>query len=234
MNQLSFRFVLINCITAVLLVFAAPTYIQLNREYSREGASLFLGLFLYLIVWGGLMCSILRSYDLAYHSNNKLTVFEQLFLFVIYFLGWASTSIFGAIAAMLMTKSDRAQMLLTIAITLPAFILLVLESHLLSNRPKYELHPLLAYVGKIGNSVYASVGITVCWTTVYIGEGISFQYSLSNFLFNTFMMLIFVFPFQRLFWYEVMSHSNEKVDQLKVIGAIVLVILCGLLPRYFY
>ena len=233
MKQLSTRFIISNIVTAVLLCFSVNYYrkhYQYEHEHSTSG---FYSLILILAVLVGMVSMNIKSYDLAYHSKNKIQWHGRLFLIIMYLSGWIS-NMFVAGAAMPKGAIYHHTLMdtLIILVFIIGFIAIILESHFLSSRPKKPLPKYLVNLAEKGSMIYSSVGIGLCWNHLVIGANIHFTNIVLSIFTHIILMIIFVFSFQRLFWYEIISNSETKKDNLKTFLAIVLVFLSGILPIY--
>lgn len=237
MNQLSNRFVLNQIVTAILLVVFASDWKALGSKLDQPGSDPLYGAILIVIVVFGMIANVMKAYDLAHYSRNRLKWFEQLFLVFLYL-----TSLFGGVfmlfaGAYMITsfnaKNDAGMIFLMVLVMLGMFILLVLEGFYLGDRPKSPLRKSNLMLADLGSMLYTSFGISICWNAFVIGGSIQIGRDVWGFLQLCMIMLLFVFPFQRLFWYQVFSDAETKVDHLKVFASMVLVLLSGTIPYYW-
>jgi hypothetical protein len=237
MNQLSNRFVLNQVVTAILLVVFAADWKALGSKLDQPGSDPLYGAILILVVLFGIVANVMKAYDLAHYSRNRLKWFEQLFLVFLYL-----TSMFGGIfmlfaGAYMITsfsaKNDSGLIFLMVMVMIAMFILLVLEGFYLENRPKKPLQKSKLMLANLGSMLYTSFGISICWNAFVIGGNIHIDNDIWGFLHLCVVMLLIVFPFQRLFWYQVLSDAETKVDHVKVLAGIVLVLLSGTIPYYW-
>ena len=237
MKNLSTRFILSNVLTAALLINFGSNWKAMNRIVSADGADPTYGIFIFLITIVGMIANTYKAYDLAYHSRNKLKWFEQIFLVVIYIAG------FGATVGLIFTsfklmgpyefQMDKGSIFIQLISVLAAFILLVLESFFFQYRPKKPLSKIKLQFANVGSAVFSGVGISVLWNALIIGRNRYMQGTAIEFLGYVLILFALVFPFQRLFWYEVLSDAESKLDHLKTAGSIILVMASGIVPLYF-
>jgi|GEM_PF-4130360 len=233
MKQLNTRFIISNLITAVLLFFSVNYYRQ-HYEYEREhGLSPLYSVLIIFAVLVGMVSMNVKSYDLAYHSKNKIQWHGRLFLFLMYLGGWISNMLVAG-SAIPTEKNEISSFLGTLVILLfvIGFAAIVLESHFLSERPKKPLPVAWVKLAEKGSIIYSSVGIGLCWNHLVIGANIHIPNIFLSLVVHAVLMFFFVFSFQRLFWYEIISNSETKKDNLKTFLAILLVFLSGILPIY--
>lgn len=216
-----------------MAVFAAD-WKALGSKLDYPGSDPLHGIILIVIVVFGMIANVMKAYDLAHYSRNRLKWFEQLFLVFLYL-----TSMFGGLfmlfaGAYMMknfnSKNDFGMIFLMLIVMVAMFILLVLEGFFLENRPKQPLQKSNLMFANLGSMLYTSFGISICWNAFIIGGNIRISQDIWGFLHLCLIMLLLVFPFQRLFWYQVLSDAETKIDHVKVLAGIILVILSGTLP----
>lgn len=237
MKQLSWRFVFSNILAAVFLVVFAPSWKKLSEDMTVDGSDPLYGWIIFLVTIVGIIASALKAYDLAFHARVKLKVLQKIFLVFLYLVSMFGAVIMVTIASRMIQPWDVMRnggfVFLILLIIVAMFVLLVLESHFLDDRPKKPLSKPSLQFANIGSMMYSGFGISICWNAIVIGGQIYFPYNLLGFVQLVLTMLIMVFPFQRLFWYEMFSHADSKLDHFKVVGAIALTLLSGILPYYF-
>jgi len=237
MKNLSARFILSNILTAALLIYFGANWKAMNRIVSTDGSDPQYGIFIFVITIVGMIANTFKAYDLAYHSRNKLKWFEQIFLVVIYIAGFGTTVglIFTSFQMMgpREFQMSKGNIMIQLTAVLAAFILLVLESFYFQYRPKKPLTKIKLQFANIGSALYSGVGISVLWNALILGNNRYMQGTVIELLGYVLILFALVFPFQRLFWYEVLSDAESKLDHLKTVGAIILVMASGIVPLYF-
>lgn len=234
MKQLNARFILSNIVTALLLVVFMPYYRE-QVEASRErGTNVWYGYLLLAIVFLGMIAMIAKSYNLSASSKNKLHWHGRLFLILIYIGG------FGSNVILIMAAEHHGNffferpfgMVSVVLVLIFGFIFLLLESHFLQERPVRKLPKKFDVPIDLVGSMYTSVGINLCWNHFVVGIHVDTNNLLVSIPTYLILMFFFVFSFERLFWYEIMSDSETKRDNLKTIVAILLVMAAGIVPMY--
>lgn len=233
MKHLNTRFIISNIITAVFLFFSVPYYRKEAEQVIERGSAPVYAGFLLLVLVVGMIAMGLKSYDLACHSRNKIRWHGRLFLAVTYIGAFIANMFILVKADSYGTTGPKTiAALVMLPILVFGFIGLVLESHLIQHRPKKPLPKQWVRLADRGNMLYSSVGINLCWNHLVIGSHIHYTNLFVSILVHTLLMVVFVFSFQRLFWYEIMSDSETKTDNLKTFLAILLVFISGILPIY--
>ena len=237
MKNLSSRFILSNILTAALLIFFSSNWKSMHRIISADGSDPAYGIFIFVITIVGMIANTYKAYDVAYRSRNKLKWFEQIFLVVIYIAGFGATVglIFTSFKLMgpYQFQMSGGSVFIQLTATLAAFILLVLESFFFQYRPKKLLSKIKLQFANVGSALYSGVGISVLWNALIIGRNRYMQGTAIELLGYVLILFALVFPFQRIFWYEVLSDAESKLDHLKTAGAILLVMAAGIVPLYF-
>lgn len=100
-------------------------------------------------------------------------------------------------------------------------------------RPRKPLSKIKLQFANIGSALFSGVGISVLWNALIIGRNRYMQGTAIELLGYILILFALVFPFQRIFWYEVLSDAESKLDHLKTAGAILLVMVAGIVPLYF-
>lgn len=234
MKHLNTKFIISNIITAVFLFFSVPYYRREAEQWIERGSAPLYSYGLMLIVLVGMISMILKSYSLAYYSRNKIQWHGRLFLVLTYVGAFISNMAILIKAEALgdYFPKSTGPMILVVLIMVFGFIGLILESHFIQHRPKKPLPKRWVRLADTGSMIYSSVGINLCWNHLVIGANIHYTNLLFSVLMHVLLMVVFVFSFQRLFWYEIMSDSETKTDNRKTFLAILLVFLSGILPIY--
>jgi hypothetical protein len=237
MKNISTRFVFGNILSAILLVWFSSDWVQLKKEIDDHGSDPLYGFLIYIVILLGIVTSTMKGYDVSYHSTKRLMWFEQIFIFILYTLSLLVMFILLNVSINFMFSADdqykdKDHIFLIVIAAVAGFILLVLEGFFLEHRPAKPLSKEKVWFANVGSSIYSSFGIGICWNTIVVGGGIHFQPGAFSLLQQILLMLLLVFPFQRLFWFEVFNDAESKLDYVKVIGSIMLVMASGIIPLY--
>jgi hypothetical protein len=237
MKNISTRFVLGNILSSILLIWFSSDWAQMNKQLSVSGSDPLYGFMLYAVVILGIVTSTMKGYDVSYNSTKSLKWFEQIFIFILYVMSLFVLLILLGASVNLMFTVDyqyktKVHIFLIVIACVVGFILLVLEGFFLEHRPNKPLSKQQLWLANLGSSLYSSFGIGICWNTMVIGGGIHFQPGALSFVQQILLMLVMVFPFQRLFWFEVFNDAESKLDYVKVFGSFLLVMASGILPLY--
>lgn len=237
MNQLSTRFILSNVIAAGLLIYFGSGWKDAHHALVTPGSDAWFGVFIYLATVMGIVANAYKAYDLAYQTKNAFKWFEQLFLFIIYVFGFAGGMVMIFVGFQYMGdyefQMEGGVLILQLFTGIAAFVLLVLESYFFQYRPKKPLSKFKRQFANFGSTTFSGIGISVLWNAFILGSDRYMHSTVIEFLGYSLLMIALVFPFQRLFWYEVLGSAESKIDHLKTFGAILLVILSGVVPLYF-
>lgn len=233
MKHLNTRFIISNIITAVSLFFSVRYYQKTMEELKHPGSAPVYGFFIIVAAVIGMVSMGAKSYDLAFHSRNNIRWSGRLFLILTY-IGAFLSNIYLIDEGVHLGDFLDGYFLLLFVILIGGFVLLVLETHFLQHRPKKTLPKQVIKLADFGSMIYSSVGINLCWNHLIVGSNVNHSNWLNSLPFYVLAMIIFVFSFQRLFWYEIISDSETKKDNLKTALAILLVFVSGILPIYLY
>ncbi len=181
-----------------------------------------------------MIATTIRASNIAYESKNHIKWYGRLFLFTLYICSFVANMLLinSAIRMIGFDSRTGGARGYAIIILIVGFISLIAESYFLQNRPKQILYP--HHQKKINwiSGIYSSLGVSLCWNHLVVAGGIHFTNTVFSILMHIVLMFVLVFPFQRLFWYELVSNSESRKDNLKTFGAIVLVFACGIIPIF--
>jgi len=240
MRSITARFVISNIISSIILIGSIPLLKQQQNEVFN-GVGKIGGIIIFLVLITGQFASVYKAKVIAtIHYLPRFNRLEKIFLGIIFFFGVTSvimtmvtfTNVFGS------SLDDVPSVIKIIAIilTLTGVVLLVVEALIvfgnISVKPKKESKwvNLMVYL-------YVSVGIAIGWDTMVLGSKIGLSWDQSNIvselIASVFLALMLFFPFQRLFWFEIMAVSRGWKDNLVVFCSVLMVLICAIIPLFY-
>ena len=238
MNKLSYRFILSNIITSVLLVISSMVFGKSDGNAWEEQNILY-GLFIYPVFLAGLFFGLVKARDLGNRITKKLSTFEVVFVFILYVFALGANAMMLFMANNLLYGGHqhipRFIENITIGLMLLTFVVLIAEPILFSSLKKKHIGKRMLKWTDFFHGAYISIGIGVTWNVLVYNGKLRISFEQSDFWGELFALIVLaimiILPFQRLFWYEVMAESNKK-DSWKVFGSISLVIVAAILPLF--
>ncbi len=240
MDKLTTRFFLSNLITATIIVLSIP-WLQERNKMIFEGKDTVYGIIILLAFISGIYFSIVRSKYMGQQLTGRMSGFEKFFIGLLYLFAMggnmmmlfvALTSIYGAHET-IPTYAD------IIGISLMLLCMGGLGAEV-AYWSKSQGKPVSEKRNKLANWLimfYVGTGSAVVWDVMIIGSNMSIRTSTSGFWADMvalfFLALMVLFPFQRLFWYEMVVQSRGWKDNLKVALAFTTVLAAAIVPLFF-
>ena len=240
MNQLSVRFFITNAITCVWLIFNGAT-LKAERETMMESSNVPYGLFIYLILILGVYFSWIKAKDLGYRKTNRLNIFEKIFIFLIYLFALIGNSLIAYVATFYLFENPELIPdwfnTVNVIVNLLAVGYIFAEGYVLSDEVNRPPSPNLLRWSNFILPIYSGMAVSLAWNLLILGGDISLDPDRSDFISETIaacvLVLMIIFPYQRLLWYEIFSDSQGWKANVKIVGSLIFVVLCAILPLFF-
>ncbi len=228
-SAITTRFLWSNLLTAALLLFIGWLNEPTNSSIGLNKLSVGMSCLAFLLAIVGIPANAVVAYEIGKHKTSQLTFGEQVFMGFLYLAGFAGNALlFSPFASLIIFNPNLKPFeFLLLIIFVAAFILLILEIHLLSSTPKISLTSTQIKVAKLIAGRYNVFAIGFLWH--YLAAGILGQQLNGWTIFQAIPIFVITYlPYQRLYWYEAFCDAKSTRDNALVYLSLILVIAAGI------
>lgn len=240
MEKLANRLILSNIISAILIVLSSAS-LKGNHDFIFNGRSWPLGVGILISLCLGMYFSIIKARAIGQRSSVNPGIVKGFFLFLLYLFSLLANFLIYISAMCLMVGSiDGGSEPLKVAgilFLVTIFTLLIFEGFSVSGASKRQVSRGRERTANLFVMIYMNVGISITWDALILGGSRDLDIHQSDIIPELLacvaLTLMLLFPFQRLYWYEVLTTSTTRKDNLKILAAICVVILAAISPMFF-